>query len=260
MEMGISTLNEYFGSFAYPGRGIIVGMSADASSIVTAYFIMGRSANSRNRIFYLSDADLYTGAYDLQQVADPSLIIYRALANYKGNLIITNGDQTDSIYNYCQKHEQGVVEAETQEPGLNLFTQALLTRTYEPDAPNFTPRISAFVNLQAANPSYTLSILKKANNLTTNCSYAFFNYQAVAGQGHLIHTYAPMTVACNLAQPEALPSFSGEPRLLSVSQDIETFTQTLWQSLDQENKIALYVRYSKIGSASYAERLVNKYV
>ena len=215
----------YLSKNNYPGRGLIVGKYN--GEMVVTYFIMGRSENSRNRVFKMKDNTVYTAAYDESKVKDPSLIIYNALRTFEGNTIATNGNQTDTIYEYLKQGKS--------------FKDALETREYEPDEPNFTPRISAIIN----NDSYILSILKKKDE---TCEREYFPYQGVDGIGHFISTYDH--------DGNPLPAFSKDPIEIEINEDIDEFSNKLWNSLNSENKISLYVRY--IGHNSYRDVLLNK--
>ena len=213
-------LSELLQSNAYPGRGIVLGCSEDGEKAYAAYFIMGRSANSRNRVFSLTGEELVTEAADPAGVEDPSLILYRAVRRYENRLIITNGDQTDTVY-------------EGFEAGKG-FAEALEQRTFEPDAPNYTPRISGLLTSVDGAFSYELSILKSAGGNPESAQRFFYRYaQPLAGEGHFIHTYK------NDGNP--LPSFCGEPVTVAVKGTAREFGQMIWNSLNEENKIALYV-------------------
>ncbi len=222
---------------SYVGRGIVAGTSEDGRSAVTAYFIMGRSANSRNRIFVEKNQEVYTEPFDASKVEDPSLIIYAAIRAYKENLIVTNGDQTDTIYD-------ALTEGRT-------FEQALETRTFEPDAPNFTPRISAILTMENGAFSYRMSLLKSLDeNGSAPVRYSFA-YPSKPGVGHFIHTY--------MGDGNPLPSFQGEPEKVAIPSDIDELTQSLWEALDENNKISLYVRYIDLATMKADNRLINKY-
>lgn len=216
----------------YPGRGIIVGVSEDNQAVV-AYFIMGRSVNSRNRVFVEEGKDLRTEAFDPKLVEDPSLIIYSPVRSLGNTLIVTNGDQSDTLYDF-------LCEGKT-------FEQALQTRQYEPDAPNYTPRISAVLNLEKPF-SYSLSILKRNNGECERLYYRYDNTEK--GTGHLIHTYA--------CDGSPLPSFEGQPKEVSLAGSIDTFTEGLWDSLDSENRISLFVRYTNLENGKIEQRIINK--
>ena len=221
----------------YPGRGIIIGRSKDGKHAVTAYFIMGRSENSRNRIFVEEGEGIRTQAFDPSKLTDPSLIIYAPVRVLGNKTIVTNGDQTDTIYELM---EQG-----------QTFERALTTRTFEPDAPNYTPRISGLINIEEGHYDYAMSILKSNNGDPECCNRYTFTYDnAKAGEGRFIHTYK-----CN---EDPLPSFEGEPKLVAIPDDIDAFTNMLWSSLNEENKVSLFVRYIEIETGKYETRIENK--
>lgn len=220
----------------YPGRGIIIGKTADGKCACAAYFIMGRSANSRNRIFTESGGEVRTEPYDITRVQDPSLIIYTALKSYQNNLIVTNGDHTDTIYNALAKG--------------GAFETALNTREFEPDAPNFTPRISGLLTFENGDFTYKMSILKSADDKGSACARYFYDYPSTAGLGHFIHTY--------LRDGDPVPSFIGEPERIQIDSDIEYFTNSLWNALNDDNKISLYVRYVDLKTLKCENRLINK--
>lgn len=222
----------------YVGRGIVIGKTSDGTKAAVAYFIMGRSANSRNRVFRLKDGVLYTEPFDLSKVEDPSLIIYAAVRTVKNRLIVTNGDQTDTV---CCFLKEG-----------RSFREALDTRTFEPDGPNFTPRISGMLTFTAGDFSYEMNILKSIDDVGSDCSRYFFSYPSKAGLGHFLHTY--VTDGC------PIPTFQGEPERIWVPDEIDVFTSDIWENLDAQNKISLYVRYVDLKSGRYEERLVNKNV
>ena len=218
---------------SYPGRGIVLGKSADGNQMVIAYFIMGRSENSRNRVFVEENGGIKTQAFDPSKLTDPSLIIYSPVRVINGKTIVTNGDQTDTIYDFIAKGD--------------TFENALQTRTFEPDAPNFTPRISGIVE----DDRYTLSILKSANgNPDSTCRY-FFDYQSpLAGEGHFIHTYR--------CDGNPIPSFEGEPKKVAVNGDIDAFTESIWNSLNADNKVSLFTRYIDLTTGETQTRICNK--
>ena len=218
---------------SYPGRGIVLGKSADGSQMVIAYFIMGRSENSRNRVFVEENDGIKTQAFDPSKLTDPSLIIYSPVRVINGKTIVTNGDQTDTIYDFIAKGD--------------TFENALQTRTFEPDAPNFTPRISGIID----GDRYTLSILKSANgNPDSTCRY-FFDYQSpLAGEGHFIHTYR--------CDGNPIPSFEGEPKNIAVNGDIDAFTESVWNSLNADNKVSLFTRYIDLTTGETQTRICNK--
>ena len=222
---------------AYPGRGIIVGRSADGTKAVTAYFIMGRSSNSRNRIFVEDGEEIRTQAFDESKLEDPSLIIYAPVRVLGNKTIVTNGDQTDTIYE-CMDRQM-------------TFEQALRTREFEPDAPNYTPRISAVMHIENGEYNYAMSILKSNNGNPDSCNRFTFAYNnCPAGEGHFISTY--------LHDGNPLPSFEGEPKLLDIPDDMDAFADLLWESLNEENKVSLFVRYISIADGACETRIVNK--
>ncbi len=221
----------------YPGRGIVIGKSADGKYAVTAYFIMGRSVNSRNRIFVTDKEGIRTQAYDPAKLEDPSLVIYAPVRVLGNKTIVTNGDQTDTIYELMDKQQ--------------TFEQALRTRTFEPDAPNYTPRISGIMHVENGNYNYAMSILKSNNGNSAACNRYTFAYEnPVAGEGHFIHTYQ--------GDGDPLPSFEGEPAWIDIEGDIDSFTQMIWNHLNEENKVSLFVRYIDIETGGYETRIVNK--
>ena len=231
----INDIAELIDGNPYVGRGIVAGLSEDGRRAVAAYFIMGRSANSRNRIFAKRGGDLYTEPYDASKVEDPSLIIYAAVRETAGGLIVTNGDQTDTIYD-------GFAEGKS-------FEEALESRCFEPDSPNFTPRISAHLSYEGGY-SYRMSILKSIDAEGSDCARYSFSYPAKAGLGHFIHTY--------VTDGNPIPTFQGEPERVAIPSDIDAFTNALWNALDADNKISLYVRYTDLESGEYTDRLINK--
>ncbi len=221
----------------YPGRGIILGKSADGANAVAAYFIMGRSSNSRNRIFVEDGEGIRTQAFDPSKMEDPSLIIYAPVRVLGNQTIVTNGDQTDTIY-------EGLSRQLT-------FEQSLRSREFEPDAPNYTPRISGILQVENKAYSYALSILKSADGNPKSCRRFTFTYEnPKAGEGHFIHTY--------LHDGNPLPSFEGEPKPVSIPNEIEDFTRMLWNSLNEDNKVSLFVRYINLFDGTCETRIVNK--
>ena len=235
MEM-LSIEKELQGN-SYPGRGIIIGRSKDGSKAVTAYFIMGRSSNSRNRIFAEEGEGLRTQAFDESKLEDPSLIIYAPVRVLGNKTIVTNGDQTDTIYEGMDKQL--------------TFEQSLRCREFEPDGPNFTPRISGIMHIENGKYNYAMSILKSNNGNPDGCSRFTFAYEnPAAGEGHFIHTYK--------CDGTPLPSFEGEPKLIGIPDDIDAFADTLWNSLNEENKVSLFVRYIDIEPGEYKTRIINK--
>ncbi|MGN0248434.1 MAG: IMP cyclohydrolase [Lachnospiraceae bacterium] len=224
---------------AYPGRGIVIGKSADGTKAVTAYFIMGRSSNSRNRIFVEDGEGIRTQAFDPSKLEDPSLIIYAPVRVLGNKTIVTNGDQTDTIYDGMDSQL--------------TFEQSLRSREFEPDGPNFTPRISGIMHIENDHFNYAMSILKSNNGNPDACNRYTFAYEnPVAGEGHFIHTY--------MHDGNPLPSFEGEPKLVSIPDDINAFTELLWNSLNEDNKVSLFVRYIDIASGTYETKIVNKNV
>lgn len=221
----------------YPGRGIVIGKSEDGKYAVAAYFIMGRSENSRNRIFVEEGEGIRTQAFDPSKLTDPSLIIYAPVRVLGNKTIITNGDQTDTVYELMDKGQ--------------TFERALATRAFEPDAPNYTPRISGLIHIEDGKYDYAMSILKSNNGDPECCNRYTFTYDhAKAGEGRFIHTYK-----CN---EDPLPSFEGEPKLVAIPDDIDGFTNLLWNSLNEENKVSLFVRYIEIETGKYETRIINK--
>lgn len=218
---------------SYPGRGIITGTTADGTISAIAYFIMGRSENSRNRVFRPAQDGIKTEAFDPEKLSDPSLIIYHPVRFYEDEIIITNGDQTDTI--------RDALSAE------GSFESALQTREFEPDFPNFTPRISAIVH---PDGSYDMSILKSADENGSACTRKFFHFPKTSGIGHFLHTYD--------GDGNPLPSFTGEPRRIEISDSIDRFASDIWESLDANNKISLYVCYKNIETFSCKQKIINK--
>lgn len=224
---------------AYPGRGIVIGRSEDGCKAVTAYFIMGRSSNSRNRVFVEEQKGIRTQAYDPSKLEDPSLIIYAPVRVLGSRTIVTNGDQTDTVY-------------EGMEKGLT-FEQSLLSREFEPDAPNYTPRISGMLHVENNAFDYAMSILKSNNGNPDCCNRYTYTYDnPAAGEGRFIHTY--------MHDGNPLPSFEGEPKVVGISDDIDAFTELVWNSLNEDNKVSLFVRFIDIATGSYETRIVNKNV
>ncbi|MBQ6439590.1 MAG: IMP cyclohydrolase [Mogibacterium sp.] len=222
----------------YPGRGIVAGQSCDGTKAVIAYFIMGRSANSRNRVFVERDGAVFTEPFDVSKLEDPSLIIYAAVRNFENHLIVTNGDQTDTIYD-------GLAAGKS-------FYEALESRCFEPDAPNFTPRISAEAVFGCDRTfKYRMSILKSADAEGSACNRFGYDYAPVCGVGHFIHTYEH--------DGNPLPTFQGEPERVEIPDDIDSFTEEIWNALDEDNRISLYVRYTDIASGESESRLINKH-
>ena len=234
----ISLANELAGN-SYPGRGIVIGKSADGKYAVTAYFIMGRSENSRNRVFVEDGEGIRTQAFDPSKLSDPSLIIYAPVRVLGNKTIVTNGDQTDTIYELMDKQQ--------------TFEQALRTREFEPDGPNYTPRISGVMHIEDGKYNYAMSILKSNNGDPSSCNrYTFAYSDPAAGEGHFIHTY--------MQDGDPLPSFEGEPKLVEIPDDMESSANMLWESLNEDNKVSLFVRYIEIENGKYETRIINKNV
>lgn len=233
----INTPEELMKGNPYVGRGIVIGKTPDGKKAVSAYFIMGRSENSRNRVFAEKDGAIYTRPFDESKVKDPSLIIYAAVRSFENNLIVTNGDQTDTIYEGLEK-------------GIS-FNDSLKSRCFEPDAPNLTPRISAILTFADGDFSYELSILKSSDAEGSNCNRYLFSYPALPGLGHFIHTYVTD------GNP-VIPTFQGEPERMEMNDSIDEFTSALWDNLDENNKISLYVRYTDLADGSIESRIINK--
>ena len=232
----INDIGELIKDNPYVGRGIVIGKSENSKYAVCAYFIMGRSNNSRNRVFTKKGDDLFTEPHDVSKVEDPSLIIYAAVRKTEGGLIVTNGDQTDTIYDGLKN-------------GLS-FSDSLKSREFEPDAPNLTPRISGYMTFGDGDFTYEMSILKSADPLGTACNRYTFSYPSLPGLGHFIHTY--------VTDGNPIPTFQGEPERVMIPDSIDAFTENLWDNLNAENKISLYVRYTNLTSGEITERLINK--
>ena len=228
--MKMLSIEEELKNNSYPGRGIIIGKTPDGKKAVTAYFIMGRSENSRNRIFVEDGEGIRTQAFDPSKLTDPSLIIYAPVRVLGNKTIVTNGDQTDTIYEGMDKQL--------------TFEQSLRTREFEPDGPNYTPRISGIMHIENGTYNYAMSILKSNNGSPDSCE------NPAAGEGHFIHTY--------MCDGDPLPSFEGEPKLIGISDDMDVFTDLLWNSLNEENKVSLFVRYIDIETGEYESKIVNK--
>lgn len=221
----------------YPGRGIVIGRSDCGKYAVTAYFIMGRSENSRNRVFVEDGDGIRTQAFDPSKLTDPHLIIYAPVRVLGSKLIVTNGDQTDTIYELMDKQQ--------------TFEQSLRTREFEDDAPNYTPRISGIMHFENGGFNYAMSILKSANGNPDSCQRFTFSYtKPVAGEGHFIHTY--------MGNGSPLPSFEGEPKLVEIKGSIDELTDTLWSSLNEDNKVSLFVRYVELETGKSETRIINK--
>lgn len=235
--MKMLSLAQELATNTYPGRGIVIGRSKDGAKAVTAYFIMGRSSNSRNRIFVADGEGVRTQAFDPSKLEDPSLIIYAPVRVLGHSTIVTNGDQTDTVF-------EGIGKGLT-------FEQSLRGREFEPDAPNYTPRISGLMNIKDGCFDYVLSILKSNNGKPEGCGRFTYSYgNPAAGEGHFIHTY--------MHDGDPLPSFEGEPKLVDIAGEIDEFTDTVWNSLNEANKVSLFVRYIDIATGKYETRIVNK--
>ena len=234
----VKTMKERLEGNTDPGRGIVVGKSADGTKACAAYFIMGRSANSRNRVFTVKNGEVFTEPFDASKVEDPSLIIYAAVRQYENNLIVTNGNQTDTIY-------EGLAAGKS-------FSQALTAREFEPDAPNLTPRISGMLTFDQGDFTYEMSILKSADAEGTGCNRFTYAYVPMNGVGHFLHTY--------VCDGNPIPTFQGEPERVAIPDDMESFAREIWESLDENNKISLYVRYVDLATGKVEEKLINKNV
>ena len=235
--MTIKNLSEELSGCAYPGRGIVAGMSEDGKKAVSAYFIMGRSENSRNRVFVEEGEGIRTQAFDPSKLTDPSLIIYAPVRVLGNKTIVTNGDQTDTIYEGMDKQL--------------TFEQSLRSREFEPDGPNYTPRISGVMHIENGTFNYAMSILKSNNGNPESCNRYIFAYEnPAAGEGHFIHTYK--------CDGNPLPSFEGEPKLIAIPDDMDAFADSLWNSLNADNKVSLFVRYIDIATGTYETKIINK--
>lgn len=245
-NMELLNLSEELKNNAYPGRGIVIGKTPDGKQAVTAYFIMGRSSNSRNRVFVEEGEGIRTQAFDPSKLEDPSLIIYAPVRVLGNKTIVTNGDQTDTIYEGMDKQM--------------TFEQSLRSREFEPDSPNYTPRISGIMHVKGCTDcdvrekghyNYAMSILKSSNgNPDSCCRYTFAYENPAAGEGHFIHTY--------MHDGNPLPSFEGEPKRVETMDDIDAFTSLLWENLNEDNRVSLFVRYITIATGAYETRIVNK--
>ena len=232
----VSNIKELIKDNPYVGRGIIIGKTADGKKAAFAYFIMGRSENSRNRIFTFKDNVLYTEPFDASKVQDPSLIIYAAVRDIDNKMIVTNGDQTDTIY-------EGLKAGKCMKCSLK-------SRAFEPDFPNLTPRISGVLKFEGNDFSYEMSILKSADEQGTSCNRYYFEYDALPGLGHFIHTY--------VTDGNPIPTFQGEPERIAIPSDIDEFANDIWTGLNENNKISLYVRYVDLDTKEVTTRLINK--
>ena len=237
--MNMLSLKDELTGNAYPGRGIVIGKSADGKHAVTAYFIMGRSSNSRNRVFVEEGQGIRTEAFDPSKLEDPSLIIYAPVRILGNRTIVTNGDQTDTIYEGMDKEL--------------TFEQSLRCREFEPDGPNYTPRISGVMHIENGKYDYSMSILKSNNGNPDACNRYTFSYEnPVNGEGHFIHTY--------MHDGNPLPSFEGEPKWVKIEGDIDTFGDMVWNSLNEENKVSLFIRFIDIETGKYETKIYNKNV
>ena len=235
--MNLINLATELSNNTYPGRGIVLGLTPDGKKAAIGYFTMGRSVNSRNRIFIDNGDDLKNEAFDPSKLVDPSLIIYAPVRVIGNNTIVTNGDQTDTVYDFIKDGK--------------CFEDALRTRTFEPDPPNFTPRISGMVTVENGEMSYKLSILKSMQNNESSVQRFFFDYaQPISGTGHFLHTYD--------GDGDPIPTFSGTPKEVEIPDDIDTFTSILWDNLNNDNKVSLFTRYIDIATGKYETRIENK--
>ena len=230
-------LQKEIGSTSYPGRGIVIGTSEDGKYAVCAYFIMGRSENSRNRVFVEDGEGIRTQAFDPSKMEDPSLIIYAPVRVLGNSTIVTNGDQTDTVYDLMKEGK--------------TFEESLRTREFEPDAPNYTPRISGLMNVEDGKYDFAMSILKSNNGDPSQCLRFTYTYDnPKAGEGYFIHTY--------MQDGNPLPSFEGEPTRVNIAGDIDTFTNNVWNALNADNKVSLFTRYIDIATGKYETRIINK--
>lgn len=234
----IPSMKDRIAGNSYVGRGIVVGKSADGKKAVFAYFIMGRSENSRNRIFIENGEEVIIHPFDASKVEDPSLIIYSPVRKIGDDVIVTNGDQTDTVYDFLEDGK--------------TFKEALDTRCFEPDAPNFTPRISAVMHYANGDFTYEMNILKSIDAVGSACTRMNFAYPTVAGLGHFIHTY--------VCDGNPIPTFQGEPERVAIPNDIDAFTSEIWDNLNEQNRISLYVRYVDLASGKIENRMINKHL
>ena len=235
--MEMKSLAAELSSTTYPGRGIVIGKTPDGKHAAIAYFIMGRSENSRNRVFVEDGEGIRTQAFDPSKLEDPSLIIYAPVRVLGNKTIVTNGDQTDTIYDLMNQQF--------------TFEQALRTREFEPDAPNYTPRISGILHIEGGSYNYAMSILKSNNGNPDACNRYTFAYEnPVNGEGHFIHTY--------MGDGNPLPSFEGEPTLVDIPNDMNEFAELVWNNLNDDNKVSLFVRYIDLADGSYETKIINK--
>ncbi|MBQ6264325.1 MAG: IMP cyclohydrolase [Clostridia bacterium] len=232
----INIISDLLSQNTYPGRGIVIGKTSDGNKAVFAYFIMGRSENSRNRVFTVKDNAVFTEPFDASKVEDPSLIIYAAVRKTDNSIIVTNGNQTDTIFDFIKEGKS--------------FEQALETRCFEPDSPNWTPRISGLLDFTGNDFTYKMSILKSADAEGSACNRFTYNYTPINGLGHFIHTYN--------CDGNPIPTFSNEPERVAVTDDIDEYTNEIWNSLNEANKISLYVSYIDIATGAAENRMINK--
>lgn len=232
----INNLKETLESNTYGGRGIVIGKTPDGTKAAIAYFIMGRSENSRNRIFIEEGDEVIINAFDPSKLEDPSLIIYSPIKVHENKTIVTNGDQTDTVYDF-------IVKGDT-------FENALDTREFEPDGPNWTPRISGMLTFDDGDFSYKMSILKSGDSEGTICNRYYYNYKSLSGLGHYIHTYQH--------DGNPIPTFCGEPERVAILDDIDEFADMIWNSLNEANKVSMYVRYIDLATGKIENRMVNK--
>ena len=232
----INDIGELIKDNTYVGRGIVIGKTADGSKAATAYFIMGRSENSRNRVFVEKGDEVIIYPFDESKVEDPSLIIYSPVKVADNKLIVTNGDQTDTIYDFVKEGKS--------------FEDALETREFEPDAPNFTPRISGMITFAEDDFTYKMSILKSADENGSACNRYTFTYAPINGLGHFIHTYNH--------DGNPIPTFTGEPERVEIPNDIDEFIEKIWTNLNEDNKISIYVRYVDLKTGKIENRMINK--
>ena len=232
----INDIGELIKDNSYVGRGIVMGKTPDSKSAVFAYFIMGRSENSRNRVFIENGSEVVIHPFDVSKVEDPSLIIYSPVRKYGNKLVVTNGDQTDTVIEFLEKGK--------------TFEVALETREFEPDGPNWTPRISGMFTFEDKDFSYKMSILKSADAEGTACNRFNYSYKSLAGLGHFIHTY--------MCDGNPIPTFQGEPERVAIPNDIDEFTNNIWSNINEANKISIYVRYVNLKDGSVENRMINK--
>ncbi|MGN0711846.1 MAG: IMP cyclohydrolase [Anaerovoracaceae bacterium] len=232
----INNLKETLESNTYGGRGIVIGKTPDGTKAAIAYFIMGRNENSRNRIFIEEGDEVIINAFDPSKLEDPSLIIYSPIKVHENKTIVTNGDQTDTVYDF-------IVKGDT-------FENALDTREFEPDGPNWTPRISGMLTFDDGDFSYKMSILKSGDSEGTICNRYYYNYKSLSGLGHYIHTYQH--------DGNPIPTFCGEPERVAILDDIDEFADMIWNSLNEANKVSMYVRYIDLATGKIENRMVNK--